>query len=299
MKWLWAQLAVIAASSAAGVSLASLIANRYLPAPNETDDQGDHTAEAPAKTVVSNDHGSFESSAQVRYLAEFLSMRSAADMLDFALFPDSKEITECFAVYNAIRRHLKDIVSSQDSNVTCVVIGDGSSPRCAGLMCFRTRWHRVISVDPQMRIEDAQARRWATIRNLEMHRAKIEDCHVQCAAAERIVIIAIHAHVCFAFSVKVGGEFHGWELVDGSQVCLEESLKSLSFDTAADTDDKPTISVITVPCCNWIKKHATMYGRVPDLQYEDPSMLSGKRRISVFKDVYDGWKQQNAAIASG
>ena len=54
------------------------------------------------------------------------------------------------AVTAAVDRCLGDLFRFEDVGVVAVVVGDGTSPRTAALLAMRTKWRRVISVDPAL-----------------------------------------------------------------------------------------------------------------------------------------------------
>lgn len=54
------------------------------------------------------------------------------------------------AVTAAVDRCLGDLFRFDDTGVVAVVVGDGTSPRTAALLAMRTKWRRIISVDPAL-----------------------------------------------------------------------------------------------------------------------------------------------------
>ena len=96
-----------------------------------------------------------------RYIDEFLSLKCVTDLIDHKLYPDTKEITESMAILNVLRTYFnsssKDLKNDYDynfenKNVTAIVVGDGSTPRIAALLCFITKWNDIYSIDPQLKI---------------------------------------------------------------------------------------------------------------------------------------------------
>lgn len=61
-----------------------------------------------------------------RYADDFWALSCAPDLLTNGLFPNFKEMTESFAAYHAVRRHIP--FDPQDGDVTVAVIGDGNTP---------------------------------------------------------------------------------------------------------------------------------------------------------------------------
>eukprot|EP00927_Polykrikos_kofoidii_P046264 TRINITY_DN40478_c0_g1_i2.p1 TRINITY_DN40478_c0_g1~~TRINITY_DN40478_c0_g1_i2.p1 ORF type:complete len:255 (-),score=31.18 TRINITY_DN40478_c0_g1_i2:11-775(-) len=81
------------------------------------------------------------------HLNLFLHWECSNALMAMGLFPNVQEISESVACLQAIDRHLKALRFS-DSGTTCVVVGDGVVPRTAALIAMRTKWRRVISIDP-------------------------------------------------------------------------------------------------------------------------------------------------------
>jgi hypothetical protein len=124
----------------------------------------------------------------VRYLGEFLTLSCAPDLLALRLFPNAKEITESFAAYEAARRRLHPHWNLGDPTITCVVVGDGHTPRTAATFAFRTAW-QCHSVDPLLR---GGTQRWSAIERLTLHRCKA--AAVEPILADRALVVAVHSH---------------------------------------------------------------------------------------------------------
>ena len=203
-----------------------------------------------------------------RYIDEFLSLKCAEDLIAHKIYPNAKEITEAFSVLHALRTYLKS--SSKDplhrnyhfenSNVTAVVIGDGSTPRIASLLCFITKWKSVYSVDPMLNIK--KNRSWNKIRHLKCKRSKIEDLTIKIEPDHNVVVLLMHSHVL-----------------------LERSLESLCFTNGEDRKSKSKIAVVTVPCCQFVEKHKTLYDKQADFTFSDVSMATDKNTFYIWKDV--------------
>ena len=203
-----------------------------------------------------------------RYLDEFLTLRCATDLIEHKIYPNSKEITESFAVLHSLRKYLnassKDLVAHNNfnfnnPNVSAIVIGDGATPRVGSLLCFITKWRNVYSVDPILKINKNKA--WKNINHLKCLRSKIEDITIKINANDNVVVIFMHSHVL-----------------------LEQSLLSICFDHEHDAN-KHKIAVITAPCCQFIEKHKTLYDKKPDYSFTDISMASEKNIFYIWKDV--------------
>lgn len=192
-----------------------------------------------------------------RYIDEFLLLGCSRELLSMKIFPDGKEITESFAVYNAIRKHLNsEYFGTNISNVTAVVIGDGSTPRIGSVLCYRTRWNQVVSCDPMMKTHENYQEK---IRNLTLIKNKIENVSINCKN-NNIVVICMHAHVD-----------------------IQLSLNSLCFDTQNNCQNV-RIAVIACPCCKWTDLQKRLYNTRPDLTYKDISLCSEMNTIHIWKN---------------
>ena len=124
----------------------------------------------------------------MRYLDEFLRLRCAPDLLAWGLFPNSKEITESLAAYEAVRQYLWPSWLPDDPRIEVFCVGDGATPRTAATFALRSKW-QVHSVDPRLRRESEQL----PIDRLWVNRCKVEDLVVANRPA-RSIIVAVHSH---------------------------------------------------------------------------------------------------------
>lgn len=132
----------------------------------------------------------FAHKSQRRYLDEFLSIHCGSDLMTRKLFPNSKEITESFGAFNAVRKFLHSY--SLDEGVTLLAVGDGHSPRTGATFAMRTGWN-CYSVDP-----DAKEGVDWNVERLTVLRAKIEDVKIP---GKRVVIVAVHSHATLRASI--------------------------------------------------------------------------------------------------
>ncbi|MCU4753470.1 hypothetical protein OB919_16010 [Halobacteria archaeon AArc-curdl1] len=128
---------------------------------------------------------------RLSYISEFLGLDCAVDILQTDLFPNGKEITETFAVYDAVRKHPD--FNTTDEDVTMISVGDGSTPRTAGFFAYMTHW-QCISVDPQLRVEGDHSK----IDRLQCIPERIQE---QSFEADRVVLAAVHSHADLQESV--------------------------------------------------------------------------------------------------
>ncbi|KAF1332848.1 hypothetical protein FI667_g3279, partial [Globisporangium splendens] len=214
----------------------------------------------------------------LRYLNEFVGkLQCAPALLEHNLYPDAKEITEYDAygclcvcvslqsmgVFNAVRKYMlrddqeaamqaelqrraSDAVDKADG---IIVVGDGSTPRTAAMFAHRLRNWKSYSIDPAMEYRSSErSHGWEKISNLVVIRNKIEKVRI---TLRRAIVVLVHAHVT-----------------------LEQALSAI--------DAEMIVGVITLPCCNWFSKQETLFGRHPDLVYDDFSILSDKREVRLW-----------------
>ncbi len=120
-----------------------------------------------------------------RHLDKFFRLKCGDRLTRF--YPNSKEVTESFAVYDAAKRMLGD-EALHDAGILAVCPGDGVSPRTGALTALRSAW-TVKSVDPIMRLRWARGKH--DVKRLTCVRAKADEMEY---VADRIVVLATHSH---------------------------------------------------------------------------------------------------------
>ena len=123
-----------------------------------------------------------------RYLNLFVTGKCSPDLLAHELFPNAKEITESYAMFEATH-HLPEGYEWNREGVAVVVVGDGHKPRTAAMFCHRTAWE-ALSVDP------ALAPRSYPFKRFTMNRNKVEDIKVEWGGP--VVIVLPHSHAKIA-----------------------------------------------------------------------------------------------------
>jgi len=289
-----------------GLAVASLI-HRFLAFhrnPHIEDDQKDNAAtgclhhddddadeDANTLELVSSNKDKSVMQLSLKHVDRFLRWRCSLDLIEMGLFPDAQEITESMACLSAVESHLADITRLSDTSTTCIVVGDGSTPRTAALLAMRSKW-RVLSVDPalqglfddeldpepaqaslpreqrhkamqkqllmarQRRREQREALR--KVKRLELHACGIEQVLVSLDAHKHLVLILPHAHVI-------------------PDIALNSTLISPG-------SPMPSISIVQLPCCKFIK-HDKVCGLAPDLEYTDMSIATSRRVVRVWRDI--------------
>ena len=168
------------------------------------------------------------------------------------LFPNAKEITESMAVYNTVRKHLQKDFPLNDSNITCLVVGDGYKPRTGTLFAFRTNWN-VISVDPNMlknKLTTFETDKINNIDRLSIFKCRIEQLNhlPNLIDSKKVLVVCVHSHAKLT-------------------ACVEK-LKGKE------------ITIISMPCC--VPDDLKIE---PDISYDDWGIHSEKRRINIYKNI--------------
>jgi len=126
-----------------------------------------------------------------RYMDEFVKLTCAPDMILANIFPNAKEITESFALFSAIRK-LKKVLDLKDPEIRCLVIGDGSTPRTAATVAFRSSWV-CYSVDPNLRSKD----NWCKIKRLEVFPCLHSEFDYSLLRGRTVIVLHPHSHAPF------------------------------------------------------------------------------------------------------
>lgn len=176
-----------------------------------------------------------------RYFDQLLRLRCREDLLANRVFPDAKELTESFAAADAVLH--KANLDPADTDITAVVVGDGTTPRTAATLALRTPW-RVVSVDPALRLDVVQ--KWPRrIDRLEVVPVAVQTLEV--GLSGRCVVVVVHAHVG-----------------------LDESIRSVERCSG------DVVAAVAIPCCGWLHEAP---GLTVVADYEDWGIWSPERRV--------------------
>jgi len=187
------------------------------------------------------------------HLNHFVHLGCSADLLALRVFPNAQEISESMGVLAAVSRCAP--LKFNATAVTCVCVGDGACPRTAALACYRTKWQRIISIDPALKVSPV----YNSIDRLELHAAKIEAVSLQINPAHTDVLVLLpHAHVV-----------------------PNVALGALRLEAG----HSPRVTVVQVPCCNY-EWQDRVAGLDADDTFTDHSIASSRRRVRVWRDVF-------------
>lgn len=217
-----------------------------------------------------------------RYIDEFLRCKSAPELLRASLFPNGKEMAESMSAYNAVRDYLlvrletefmqfrppkMGSLRADDPTVTAVVVGDGSTPRTAGLFAYRTQW-KCVSIDPALKT--SSNRPWAGIARLDERPQRVQDVRVEVDGPDSFVVLIMwHAHVSIADACAC-------LVFDGEKW----DVKNLELSRR----NRRRVAVVSCACCNWEPHQRIMPdGTGPDAEYEDEHVPGSKRTLRVWQ----------------
>lgn len=179
-----------------------------------------------------------------RYVDQFLRLRCREELAENELFPNAKELTESFAAADAALHRTG--VNPRSTEVTAIVVGDGSTPRTAATLALRSNWH-VVSVDPALRLDRMAA--WKRpIARLDLLAVPIE--RISAVLSGPTLLVAVHAHVR-----------------------LERAMRAVQQQGA------DVVAAVAISCCGF--EHNAPGLRLLE-DYEDWGIWSPERRVQVW-----------------
>ena len=170
-----------------------------------------------------------------RYLNEAIKCNCFSDLMKNRMLPNAKEVSESFAAYAAVRKHLSDIIPFNEPALL-IAVGDGSTPRTAATFAFRSAW-TCLSVDPRLR-----QREWP-IKRLQCLSKRIEDttrCHVP-----RAIIVAVHSHAPLRLAIeKVSADILGIVAIPCCKKQIVPGIEpNIEYDDLGIMSPKRTVKV--------------------------------------------------------
>jgi len=234
------------------------------------------------------------SRTKLDYLDRFLKMDCGPTLLEMGLFPNAKEITESMACLEAMDKSLGLVFSQTDT--VCLVVGDGMTPRTAALTAVRTKWRRVVSVDPALqglplkgcesKVSGCEPRSHSHLANAPESRAKgrMRKRLARIAEVDRLELAAVPV-ADFSLKVTPNHDRCIVLVLPHAHVVPDIALGALCLEEAAvDLGEVPRIAVVQLPCCSF-EKHNQICGKPPDLEYVDDFICSDKRTVRIWKDI--------------
>jgi len=246
--------------------------------------------------------------AEVRldYLDRFLRWECGLMLQELALFPNAKEITESVACLQALEKHGAAPLS--EANTLCAVVGDGSTPRTAALLAMRSKWRRVVSVDPALAglplpgcevsaiapeqsgmaaVQKAGKKRRQNLEaKLDHQRAqeapRRERLRQQLAGLASVQRLELQALTMEEVQLEVAAtDKHIVVVLPHAHVVPNHSLRSFRLSCGARL---PSVTVVQLPCCG-MKRHTEVCGHSPDVEYQDRCICTPERDVRVWRDV--------------
>lgn len=187
-----------------------------------------------------------------RHITEFLRLKCAPQLLEWRMFPNSKEITESMGAFDAVRRFRNELgVEFNDTDVLVIVPGDGHMPRTGALFAMRTAWD-VVSVDPELTTRDFPVKRLYLYRTTAGNYANMVN-RLDDTTWRVLLIVAVHSHAPMDELFSIAKAF-----------------------------DAERTHLITIPCCvdHNIKNR-------PYIGYRDQSITSPKNEIKMWLDIQE------------
>ena len=228
------------------------------------DDERKHGAATQAKFRARRFEGLLP--IHTKHLDRFMTWDCAPVLLGLGMFGTSaaaQEVTESVSMLRAAEQHVPSLASNAES-VTAIVIGDGSKPRTAAIIAMRTRWRRILSIDPALDApEDAPGGFLPfgpTIDRLWVASAKIQDLEIT-IDTKHVVVMLPHCHVV-----------------------PDDALRSLRMLPSSTDGTKQHLSVLQMPCCAYVW-HDKVQGSPADVTFEDTAVAASCRIIRVWRDV--------------
>ena len=190
----------------------------------------------------------------LRYLDELFKLNCAPELIGLKLFPNAKEVTESFAMFNAVRGRWRRSGILANPHALFVVVGDGVSPRTAATFAFRSQGI-CVSVDPLLRRET----KWEKINRLVLADKKIEHLSspfTWVKKVEQTPAIIIHCH---------------------SHADLTSSLRQVSSWVSPRVDVQ---GIVSMPCC--VPDEVPLGWKLAD-SYADWGVMSPQRTINIYE----------------
>ena len=179
-----------------------------------------------------------------KYLNEFHKLKCSADIVPLRLFPNAKEITESMGAYHAVLNHIE--CDKDDPSTLLISVGDGNTPRTAGLFAFLTKWD-CLSVDPRLKTKPE----FKAIKRLAIVPEKIEDCSFPLINLySQIIVVCVHSHAKL-------------------DVVYDKFKKY----------NKP-LFIVAIPCCAPQEIKGKEF-----LGYRDPEIWSPKNEVRVWEKI--------------
>ena len=209
------------------------------------------------------------------YVDMLFGMKCFPDLISLGVFRSAKDVSESIAVLQGVIRH-GNIVHKKEkggqekegekkkSDILCLCIGDGNTPRTAVLACYLQGW-TCVSIDPALN-DEWSGRSPKNVSGLTGYRGTLaqffDEADIVGPAAspsspsyQHLILLCVHSHARFLGSVTV-------------------SRIRAHYGNIATT-------ICSLPCCPKFR-HKGDIGREPDISYEDDCVFSAMRKVEIW-----------------
>mmetsp|Transcript_10908 Transcript_10908/g.19920 ORF Transcript_10908/g.19920 Transcript_10908/m.19920 type:complete len:292 (+) Transcript_10908:1083-1958(+) len=191
------------------------------------------------------------------YIDMLFSMRCFGDIVALGAFASAKDVSESMSAIHAATKH-SDVLDLKGSDVMCVCIGDGSTPRTAVLASFLKGW-TCLSIDPALS-EEWRGDCPKNVAGLMGFGGTLEEFITSLpttteSSFTHLILLCVHSHARFVGSATIEH--------------IREKYANI-----------PT-TLVSLPCCAKFR-HVGDIGHKPDAQYEDDCVFSACRRVEIW-----------------
>mmetsp|Transcript_33959 Transcript_33959/g.100074 ORF Transcript_33959/g.100074 Transcript_33959/m.100074 type:complete len:768 (+) Transcript_33959:136-2439(+) len=218
------------------------------------------------------------------YIDMLFGMKCFPDLISLGVFRSAKDVSESMAVLQGTTRHgnfVQEGKGGQDkeekkrtSDILCLCIGDGNTPRTAMLACYLQGW-TCTSIDPCLN-EEWSGRNPKNVDGLTGYRGTLAQFFAEADTSlvrpsvrpasssspspsspsyKHLVLLCVHSHARFIGSVTV-------------------SRIRAHYGNIRTT-------ICSLPCCPTFR-HKGDVGREPDISYDDDCVFSAMRKVEIW-----------------
>ena len=223
------------------------------------------------------------------YIDMLFGMKCFPDLISLGVFRSAKDVSESMAVLQGVTRHgnfnLNKHMPKEGeggdkgkkrgrSDILCLCIGDGCTPRTAVLACYLQGW-TCISIDPALN-DEWSGKNPKNVVGLTGYRGTLAQFFAETDTSlirppllrpatstmsspsqsyQHLVLLCVHSHARFVGSVTV------------------THIRS-HYDNVATT-------ICSLPCCPKFR-HKGDIGREPDISFDDDCVFSAMRKVEIW-----------------
>ena len=203
------------------------------------------------------------------YIDMLFGMKCFPDLVSLGVFRSAKDVSESMAVLQGVTRHGRNLNLKSKSDVLCLCIGDGCTPRTAVLACYLQGW-TCVSIDPALS-EEWSGCNPKDVVGLTGYRGTLAqffdetDPSLICPSSssssssryQHLVLLCVHSHARFIGSVTI------------------PRIRN-RYDNVATT-------ICSLPCCPKFRHKGDIGRGEPDISYDDDCVFSAMRKVEIWK----------------